>query len=157
MSTKQPVSDRKLQANRANAQKSTGPRTPEGKARSSQNARTHGLLARRFIPANDPTEDPAEFEAFIDGLIAVYQPTDLVEHLCVKRIACCYWRLDRAHRFEAQCILSAREWVAHDQLGAYGRSLAGIPQPDASQFILPDPNGMNILVRYEQMIDRERL
>ena len=46
-------------ANRQNAKKSTGPRTPEGKARSSQNALKHGLLARDAVMAD---EDPAEYD-----------------------------------------------------------------------------------------------
>ncbi len=42
---------RKLQANRANAQKSTGAKTPEGKAASAQNRTTHGLLGQfRVLP-----------------------------------------------------------------------------------------------------------
>jgi hypothetical protein len=43
-----PVSERRLAANRANALKSTGPRTPEGKRKSSQNACQHRLYARKF-------------------------------------------------------------------------------------------------------------
>ena len=50
---------KQIQANRNNATKSTGPRTGEGKARVSQNALKHGLLARDAVL---PDEDPAEFE-----------------------------------------------------------------------------------------------
>ena len=44
----QPVSPEQLAANRANAAKSTGPRTPQGKTRSAQNARKHGFTASSF-------------------------------------------------------------------------------------------------------------
>ena len=44
-----PISDAQMAANRANAQKSTGPRTEEGKAISSQNALKHGVYSRSDI------------------------------------------------------------------------------------------------------------
>src|SRR4051794_38051552 len=51
------LSPAKLAANRANAQKSTGPRTPDGKAASRLNALTHGLCARiPLVPGEDPEE-----------------------------------------------------------------------------------------------------
>ncbi|MHC4445109.1 MAG: hypothetical protein ACYTA5_21125 [Planctomycetota bacterium] len=49
----QQISEKQLQANRQNAKKSTGPKTPEGKARSSQNALKHGLLARQILINDD--------------------------------------------------------------------------------------------------------
>src|SRR5678816_1862470 len=52
-----PSSERRAAANRRNAQKSTGPRTPEGKARTALNALKHGVTARTpFIPSDDPDE-----------------------------------------------------------------------------------------------------
>lgn len=46
MDTKRPISERRLQANRANAKRSTGPRTEAGKAVSRRNAVRHGILSR---------------------------------------------------------------------------------------------------------------
>ena len=46
MEIKRPISERKLQANRANAKRSTGPRTERGKAASRRNALKHGILSR---------------------------------------------------------------------------------------------------------------
>ncbi len=57
-----PISEKKLEANRRNAQKSTGPVTEAGKHRSSMNAVQHGLLARAVpITVGDYREDPVVF------------------------------------------------------------------------------------------------
>ena len=53
------ASEAQIKANRENAQKSTGPRTEEGKAVVAQNAVKHGLWARQAVIKE---EDPAEFE-----------------------------------------------------------------------------------------------
>ena len=53
----------KVEANRRNARKSTGPRTLVGKARSSKNAVRHGLLSRDVLL---PDEDPEQFDTFRD-------------------------------------------------------------------------------------------
>src|SRR5438105_14656593 len=51
------MSPARQSANAANAQLSTGPRTEEGKARSSQNARSHGLTASHLVISDhDPSE-----------------------------------------------------------------------------------------------------
>src|SRR5947209_3077741 len=73
---KKRVTERQLTANRANAQKCTGPTTPEGKARSRFNALKHGLCAANVCL---PGEDEAEFEFRRQAYIAHYQPANLVE------------------------------------------------------------------------------
>ena len=56
------VSERRLKANRRNAQHSTGPRSPEGKARVRHNALKHGLLAKEAVIASgEGRESPAQF------------------------------------------------------------------------------------------------
>lgn len=93
------ISARKLQANRENAKKSTGPKTLRGKAFSRTNALTHGLFAKcvDLIPAG---EDPNEFRELLQNLSDVYQPVGAAEELEVHRIAICGWRHLRAWRCE---------------------------------------------------------
>ena len=92
------ASRRQCEANRLNAQKSTGPRTPEGKSRSRRNAITHGLTAREIILAH---EDPAQFEALLEALKLRFRPRDALEEELVGRIAGLVWRLKRVPVFEA--------------------------------------------------------
>ena len=72
-----------IEANRINAQKSTGPRTPEGKAVVSQNAITHGLLARAGVI---PGEDEHEFAAHREGLLQQLRPGAPLEEVLADRI-----------------------------------------------------------------------
>ena len=144
-----PISDRKRQANRINAQRSTGPRTPEGKARSRANALKHGLLAETIlINDRDPDEDRRDFDDLLSALIEDVRPAGAREQLLVERLAVCYWRLRRAHRYEAHCIDAHRR----AQRASLGRSPeeAGLPKPS-----LPVPEWANNLIRYESLIDRE--
>ncbi len=63
------TSQAQVDANRENAKSSTGPRTVEGKARSSKNAETHGLFAREvIIQLGDSREDPESLESLNDGM-----------------------------------------------------------------------------------------
>jgi hypothetical protein len=79
-----------------------GPRTPEGKARSAQNALRHGLRAARFSLL--PHEDPEEFRALVAELRARYRPADAIEQELVDAIAVAMWREARADRLEAELL-----------------------------------------------------
>ncbi len=95
------ISEKQLQANRQNAQKSTGPRTAEGKAASSQNAVTHGLLSRRVVIAG---EDRLQFEAFRNELFEQLAPVGIIESQLTDQIAANFWRLRRAGSVEVSLI-----------------------------------------------------
>jgi hypothetical protein len=97
---KRTVSIRKVEANRQNALKSTGPKTPRGKAYSARNAIKHGLFSRQMMDFVSHGEDPTEYEEILNGLRAKYQPMGTAEELEVERIALCWWRLKRAWRYE---------------------------------------------------------
>ena len=88
---------RQIESNRRNAQKSTGPKTQNGKARSSQNAVRHGLTAETVI---GPLEDPADYRAFEQAVTAAYDAETAVERELVLRLASPLWRLRRATSVE---------------------------------------------------------
>ena len=84
-----------LDANRANARLSTGPRTGPGKAASSQNNLRHGFRSQAVVL---PGEDPAEFDDLLDQLTQHFAPTDLISQRCVAEMAGAEWCLARVRR-----------------------------------------------------------
>ena len=91
-------SDRRVEANRRNAQLSTGPRTLEGKARVAQNRTTHALTSRSHIIL--PGEDPNAFDGLLAALMAEHAPATETESHQVELLAHNQWRLRRAARLE---------------------------------------------------------
>jgi len=93
------VSPDQLAANRANATNSTGPRTPEGKLRSSQNARKHGFTASSFAVVH--LEDLNEVANLREDLIETYRPVNSQELFALERVALAQQAILRAARLEA--------------------------------------------------------
>ncbi len=110
MTTPKPPSERKIAANRANAKKSTGPRTPEGKARSRWNAMKHGILAQAVIPPSlEPFESSTDFAGLLAALREHFCPATVIEGILVEIIAACYWRLARLARAEGGAVALSRQ------------------------------------------------
>ena len=86
-----------IEANRRNAQKSTGPKTERGKARARRNAVTHGMTARTIMPVL-PQEDPKELEDRTQQAITAMKPRNPLEHDLVCRAVRLAGELDRAER-----------------------------------------------------------
>ena len=92
------ASEKQDRANRQNAQKSTGPKTPQGKAAVRLNATKHGLLSKEALL---PGEDESTFLELAERLRAELRPEGELEALLVGRIVSAHWRLGRLGRVEA--------------------------------------------------------
>ena len=90
--------ERQIEANRRNAQLSTGPRTPEGRAAVRLNGVKHGLTAQTLILPGESVED---FEAHLTALEQQYRPSNPTEEMLVRYMAMAYWRLRRLYHTEA--------------------------------------------------------
>jgi len=109
------ATEAQIAAHRLNARKSTGPRTPEGKAVVSQNAVQHGLLAREGVLRG---EDGEEWERHREMLLEELQPAGALEAILATRIVDLTWRLHRAGQDQ------------NETFGAlYDRHTAGAPDP----------------------------
>jgi hypothetical protein len=91
-------SQKRIDANRNNAQNSTGPKTAAGKARSSQNALKHGLRAEQVVL---PTEDPQAFKEHLEAWVEDWQPPSMARRHLVDQAAVASWRIKRCIRLEA--------------------------------------------------------
>ena len=85
--------------NRANSRLSTGPRTPEGKARSARNSFKHGLYSQQLVIEG---EDPAQFDQLRATLRAEHQPLNSTEEILVDELAQHFWRMRRFRALEAR-------------------------------------------------------
>ena len=95
------ASKQQVVANRANAKRSTGPKTAAGKALSRMNAHKHGLTAKTIVIGD---EDPKAFDALRDALEEEYNPRPGIESELVELIAVLMWRMLRIPLFEAALI-----------------------------------------------------
>ena len=91
------TSPQKKMMNRRNAACSTGPRTGDGKSRSSQNALKHGLGS--LVPIL-PGEQVKEWRAYRGSIVHSLAPAPGFEQVLAERVAFCAWRLQRVARYE---------------------------------------------------------
>jgi len=93
------ATEAQVQANRSNAQKSTGPRSAEGKAAVAQNAVKHGFAGRLDVIKG---EEQAEFDLHREAMLGELAPAGAVETMLAERIAGLSWRLKRAERMQEE-------------------------------------------------------
>ena len=96
------TSPEQIEANRANARRSTGPATEDGKAHSSQNARVHGLCSRQLHLADE--EEAAIFASLRDALSVEIAPAGELELIHFETIIHSRWNLRRCRMNEANLL-----------------------------------------------------
>ena len=109
---------KQIAANRRNAKKSTGPRTPAGLAVSRFNALRHGLRANAaFLPA----ESSRQLIELRERFLCAWQPQTLHQRRLVGSVACAQWKLLQSRRIHTQLLREAAETLSprrHDRLRA---------------------------------------
>ncbi len=91
----------RIEINRANAQHSTGPKTPEGKQHSSLNALRHGLTGQIVVM---PTEDLQAYQLHLKSFTDEYHPHGATEANLVQSLADTSWRLNRVAALETNLL-----------------------------------------------------
>ena len=134
---------KQTEANRKNAKKSTGPKTGEGKAKSSMNALKHGLTSQR-VWLNE--EEKKDFHGFRLGLVDEMEPWGSLETQFVCRIAAQMWRLARVPGIEAELL----EKLSYDSVDGTYTSLGEAFHKDIATY----DGSLGRLARYEAILDR---
>ena len=125
---------RQMEANRANANKSTGPRTEEGKAASSINRLSHGFFSKACCATGEKVED---FEALVADLISEHQPANLTEQILVEQMAMSFWLSKRAVRIQSHVFITQSNMIGDQKFGA--------------------PKDLGLLIRYKTTADNQFL
>jgi len=115
MKLQRTVTTAKIEANRMNSKRSTGPRTEGGKRNSRFNALTLGLFAKHVvIPICDGYKAEKDFQLLLDGLHQEFEPVGFYEEWLVAKVAESMWRLRRATRCESGSVReAAAPWEKH--------------------------------------------
>ncbi|OWK34180.1 hypothetical protein [Fimbriiglobus ruber] len=102
-------SDKRRTANRRNAEKSTGPKTPAGRAKVAGNALAHSLDSARTVL---PGESAAAWDQHRAGVMTSLAPVGELEVALADRVAACLWRLRRVVAYETAVTVADLEEAA---------------------------------------------
>jgi len=101
------------EANRANAQHSTGPKTDEGKKRSALNSLRHGLTGQLLVLSN---EELAAYKRHCEVFVKKHRPADEYEMRLVQLLADTSWRIMRVPAIEANILaLGSKTYVGGEE------------------------------------------
>jgi hypothetical protein len=116
----------------------TGPNSPRGKAVSSRNGWKHGILS--FGIVIDEAEDPAQWQAHLDGMFESLKPEGHLESMLAERIAISLWKMRRVDLFQA---IATRMYM--DRARADVQSAEAFIQGTIGKGIIPDVSDDHVL------------
>jgi len=137
-----------IAANQANAQLSTGPRSADGKARSSMNNLRYGFRSQSVLL---PGDDPAEYEALLQELCDHFGPRDLSEQRMIREMADAEWRLRRTRHYQEELLTLRIEDIAVARPDASPIALQAL----AYDALLTESRGFAQFLRYETKYERQ--
>ena len=143
------ISDKQLAANRANALKSTGPTSEEGKKKSRRNASRHHLTGQ--VMTMTP-EEHAAYTCYLNSFIADLTPEGALENALVHSVAHGYWRLKRAEAIEENNFAVFAETHGDRVAIDYPQLESAFLQAMA---FFENPHTFSLLTLYEQRIHRK--
>src|SRR5271167_5055946 len=91
-------------ASQLNGARSRGPKTEEGKQRSSMNALRHGLLSKCVVL---PMASQEIFDVLLNQHLSKFEPADGVEHSAVEEMVAAEWRKSRLQAIETRLLKNA--------------------------------------------------
>lgn len=106
------ATEKQIAANRANSQRSTGPKTESGRAIAKLNAIKHGGLSP--LPVIPEVETQDAWETHLAGMLESLRPAGHLEQVLAERVAVLLWRMNRVVRFEREVTAVGQERVVED-------------------------------------------
>ena len=140
------ASQAQIEANRKNAQRSTGPRTPEGKAKVALNALAHGLTAAKVVAGQ---EDGPLFDQLRAQLQREWRPGSILEVMLVDRMAELVWQLRRVAGVEVGVLENMPRWRP---AGVKAENF-GLADAMARDFAKPNPTLLRVQM-YQGRLER---
>jgi hypothetical protein len=144
------ATEAQMNANRENAKKSTGPRTPEGKNISSRNSLVHGMTSGKFLP---PDGDPEEYFQLLDQFRDRFKPFDEPEATLVERMVAAEFKMRSVRYMDAGIFhyeLKTNPMPQHFSEDERTNPLAWAFQCDSAGH-----NSFTKLIRYEGFLQRD--
>ena len=140
-----------IDANRRNAQKSTGPNTPEGRAAVRHNALKHGLTSQLLLPSK---EEQIELARLCDAFETEFQPVGPTEESLLENLVAAKWRLGFARKAETGFFMKRAFELINDETSdcrdlLTNSRLAMIVNLDSA-----GPDTLSKLSRYEARLER---
>ena len=149
------ATDKQIQANRANAKKSTGPRSQAGRAQSAKNGQSHSWLARTVVI---PGESPDRFLALLTQFEEEYAPQTSVELTLVENMATARWHLIRLMGMQnasmTQEILGQQSAAVSDP-NAPNAQYSSVAAAAAFRSLADQTHATDLLNRYQERHDKQ--